>query len=269
MTKVRDVMTKRGVVQIDEDASLASAAHRMAWQRCRHLPVTREGEVVGVLTERDVLAWKAEGRPLDGPEDLVRAAMSSPATVATPDEDLAEAAARMVAARIECLPVVLHGRLVGILTSTDLIGEHVARRLEPTARRDLRAEDVMTPDVLTAAADDPLLEAADMMAWARVRHLPIVDENGRLAGVVSERDLRTALGVPAEALEHWGSALGRDRTVGDVMTRDVASVRPEQPLSQVITAMVSRNVGAIPVVDADRRPIGIISYLDVLRASRS
>jgi CBS domain-containing protein/osmotically-inducible protein OsmY len=266
--KVRDLMSTRGLVEVQELAPLAVAAHRMTWQGCRHLPVTRHGEVVGVLADSDVLRWRAGGHSLDGPEDLVRAAMSAPAVVATPEEDVAEAAARMVASRIGCLPVVVHGRLVGMLTTTDLLGDQVARKFERPAGEELRAADVMSTNVLTALLDDPLLEVADMMAWKGVRHLPIVDGEGRLAGIVSDRDLRTALGVPAEALAQWGSALGRDRAVHEVMARDVEAVRPDQPLSQVIASMVSRNVGAVPVVDAERRPVGIISYLDVLAALR-
>ena len=124
--KVRDLMTTKLLFEVGENDSLAVAAHRMAWLGCRHLPVTRDHEVVGVLSERDLLAWKSDGRALDGPEDRVGAAMATPPIVATPDESLGEAAARMIAARIGCLPVVLQGRLVGMLTSTDLLGHHVA-----------------------------------------------------------------------------------------------------------------------------------------------
>ena len=85
-----------------------------------------------MLSERDVLAWTAGGRSLDGPYDRVGAAMATPPIVATSDETLGEAAARMIAGRIGCLPVVSHGRLVGMLTSTDLLGHFVARTFAPT-----------------------------------------------------------------------------------------------------------------------------------------
>jgi CBS domain-containing protein len=130
---VRDVMTTKVLFEVGEEDSLALAAHRMAWLGCRHLPVTREREVVGVLSDRDVLAWRASGRTLDGPDDRVNRAMSTPPIVATPDETTAEAAARMVAEGIDCLPVVLHGRLVGMLTTTDLLGGHVSRLFEPSS----------------------------------------------------------------------------------------------------------------------------------------
>lgn len=122
-------MTTKVLFAVGEDDSLAAAAHRMVWLGCRHLPVTREQDVVGVLSDRDLLTWQASGRTLDGVDDRVRAAMSAPAIVATPDETAAEASARMIAARIDSLPVVLHGRLVGMLTSTDLLGHLVSRTL--------------------------------------------------------------------------------------------------------------------------------------------
>ena len=87
-------MTTKHLFEIGEDDSLAIAAHRMTWLGSRHLPVTRDHEVIGVLSERDLLAWKSDGRALDGPNDCVGAAMSTPAIVATPNESLAEASAR-------------------------------------------------------------------------------------------------------------------------------------------------------------------------------
>jgi CBS domain-containing protein len=127
---VRDLMTTKNVLEIGEDDSLASAAHRMAWLGCHHLPVTREHEVVGVVSEADVLRWSAARRPLDGPEGRVLLAMTAPPIVATPDERVGEAAARMIAARVGCLPVVLHGKLVGMLTTTDLLGGYVSEMFE-------------------------------------------------------------------------------------------------------------------------------------------
>ena len=266
--KVREVMNTKGLLDIGETDSLASAAHRMVWAGCRHLPVTRGNEVVGVLSERDVLAWKADGRALDGPEARVSNAMSAPAMVATPDQSLGEAAARMIASRIGCLPVVMNGTLVGMVTSSDLLARHVSESFEGAAGKDATASVIMTPAVFTAHPGDPLLAAADVMARNRIRHLPVVDEAGRLVGILSERDLRTALGGPSEALAHWKVGQGQDRTVKEIMSEKVVSVRPDEGLDEVITKLASRGVGAVPVVDRDGRPVGIVSYLDVLRALR-
>ena len=266
--RVRDLMAARALLDVHENESLATAAHRMTWAGCRHLPVTRDGEVVGVLSERDIVAWQAEGRSLDGPGDRVGAAMSSPPVVAVPDEELGEAAARMVAERIDCLPVVIHGRLVGIITSTDLVGHHAAQSFTDRPDGETPVAAVMSPRVLTAYPNDSLLEAADVMVTSHIRHLPVVDEAGRLVGILSERDLRAALGVPADALQHWPLSPARTRKVRELMTSPVFSLRPEQPVSQAITTMVNRAIGALPVVDRENHPIGIVSYLDVLRGLR-
>lgn len=132
---VRDVMTTENLLTIGEDDTLASAAHRMTWGKFRHLPVIRDREVVGILSERDILAWLGSGHRLDGPEDLVRAAMVTPPIVATPDEDLGEVAARMISRRIGGLPVVIHSRLIGMITSSDLLGHIVAEIYTPILDR--------------------------------------------------------------------------------------------------------------------------------------
>ena len=133
--KVHAVMTTDDLLTIGEDDSLAAAAHKMTWAHCRHLPVVRNHEVVGVLSERDILAWLGAGNRLDGPTDLVRAAMVAPATVASPDDDLGEVAARMLSYRVGCLPVVVGGKLVGMVTRGDLLGRIVAEMYTPMPDR--------------------------------------------------------------------------------------------------------------------------------------
>jgi acetoin utilization protein AcuB len=133
--KVREVMTIGGLLTVGEDDSLATAAHRMHWTPCRHLPVVKDREVVGVISERDILAWLGADRGLDGPADLVRAVMTAPAAIATPDEDIGEAAARMISRRVGCLPVVTGGKLIGIVTRGDLLGRIVAEMYTPMLDR--------------------------------------------------------------------------------------------------------------------------------------
>jgi acetoin utilization protein AcuB len=133
--KVQAVMTTDNLLTIGEDDSLAAAAHKMTWARCRHLPVVRNHQVVGVLSERDILAYLGGGNRLDRPIDLVRAAMVAPATVASPDDDLGEVAARMLSHRVGCLPVVIGGKLVGMVTRGDLLGRIVAEMYTPMPDR--------------------------------------------------------------------------------------------------------------------------------------
>jgi acetoin utilization protein AcuB len=133
--KVHAVMTNDDLLVIAEDDSLAVAAHKMTWAHCRHLPVVRDHQVVGVLSEPDILAWLGRGSRLDGPNDLVRAAMVAPPAVDSPDDDVGEAAARILSYRVGCLPVVVGGRLVGMVTRGDLLGRIVAGMYTPMPDR--------------------------------------------------------------------------------------------------------------------------------------
>ncbi len=262
--KVKDCMVVRNLLTVGEDDSLAVAGHKMAWGGLRHLPVVRGNEVVGVIAERDLLVWRAERGSWDGPAGLVRAAMSSPPEVTVPDEDLAQAAARMLARRIGCLPVVLQGRLVGIITSSDLVGSRVSDAFASSAV-DLSAKELMTSYVYKVSAGDPLMEAVDLMVAKRIRHLPVVDGMGNVVGILSERDLRSLLGKPVDALAVWPAQPIGHRTVGDVMNRKVVQVAADQTWSDVISTMVSHNVGALPVVGRGGQLLGMISYVDLLR----
>lgn len=264
--RVKDLMVTRNLLVVNEDAKLALAGQMMTWGRVRHIPVVRGEEVVGVVSERDILARRGEGKPRDWEDLPARDVMKHPAVVATPDEDVGQAAARMNANNVGCLPVVEGGRLVGIVTSTDIVGAAVS---DLFVERDSLARPVreaMQEEVFSVRADDDLMEAVDLMSARRVRHLPVVGEGGQVVGILSDRDVRTAVGNPAEALEAWPRR-ARLR-VSAVMSPNVITVRVDAPLAVALRHLLGRQVGALPVVDAQNRLSGILSYLDVLRALR-
>jgi CBS domain-containing protein len=134
--QVRDIMTPQ-VVTIRTSESCLDAVVRMQRVRARHLPVVnREGVLVGIVTDRDLRhhlfssrAFEALGSTrVDVLLDGVRVAeiMSTDLVTATPDMTLAEAAATMRNEKVGSLPVLEHGRVVGILTETDLL-RHIVR----------------------------------------------------------------------------------------------------------------------------------------------
>ncbi len=134
----------------------------------------------------------------------------------------------------------------------------------------MRAADVMTPDPVYVQQDRSLREAEHLMREYDMRHLPVVDEEGLLVGILSDRDLRSYIpwdgqfGVPdLEAIER------RSDPVSSAMQADPLYVRPDAGLGEVIDLMVQWKVGAIPVLEQGSEKLeGIISYVDVLKASR-
>lgn len=121
------------------------------------------------------------------------------------------------------------------------------------------AKQIMTPEPKTVYATDPVLAAVRSMRVYGIRHLLVTDQDGHLEGIVSDRDVRMQP-------ELWAISDPRASLVASVMTRDVLSVGPDEPVETVVAALADWRIGALPVVDADRRVLGIISYVDVLGA---
>jgi acetoin utilization protein AcuB len=127
----------------------------------------------------------------------------------------------------------------------------------------------MSGDPVALGPDASALEALDLMVDRGIRHLPVVDAEGRVVGVVSLDDLRAALPVsvslraPLSAPER---ELARDWRVGEVMTHAPETVTSETPLAEAADCMADRRIGCLPVVDDDGRLAGILSETDALRA---
>jgi len=122
MNTVLDILEEKGndVYRIDADETVLEAARRMVEANVGSLLVTVEGEVVGVVTERDYLRRVAvEGRT--GTDTFVREIMSSPLIVVTPQTAIDECMALMTDRRIRHLPVTDGGEVIGMVSIGDLV----------------------------------------------------------------------------------------------------------------------------------------------------
>ena len=122
----------------------------------------------------------------------------------------------------------------------------------------LRARDFMTPHLVTLTADMPLLDAIQMLVEKQVSGAPVVDAQGTLAGILTERDCLAQVVV---AVYH-GEACGR---VAEVMTSDVRTVEADTSLMDIAESFAKSKYRRFPVLDHNRL-VGIISRRDVLRA---
>jgi CBS domain-containing protein len=116
---VRDVMTTK-VLTITPEASVARAAKLMAKNSVGSIVVVKSRKPVGILTERDLL-MKVLSADLKPSRIPVKRIMSSPVVTITPDTDIADAARIMARSNIRRLPVVEGGKLVGIITTMDIM----------------------------------------------------------------------------------------------------------------------------------------------------
>jgi acetoin utilization protein AcuB len=125
----------------------------------------------------------------------------------------------------------------------------------------LLVRDSMTREVVALSPQTTAAEALGLCRERRIRHLPVV-EGGRLVGIVSDRDLRSA--APALGDPDRASALER-MSISDVMTRDVVSARPDDPIEVAADRMRERRIGCLPVVEGGEL-VGIITSSDVMEA---
>ena len=138
----------------------------------------------------------------------------------------------------------------------------------------MRVSDVMTSEVKTISGDEPLKEAARVMVKAGISGLPVVDDNRKLIGIITEADF-----VTAEADRSWGRQRRRllanflgeaehptAKTVGDSMTRDPHTVDGSSTVTEAARRMTELKVKRLPVVTPDGTLCGIISRADVMGA---
>ena len=116
---VRDIMT-RPVITADANLDILSAAKIMSLANVGSLIIVSEGKATGILTERD-LVKKVIAQGVDPRSVLVGEIMSAPVVAIEPDASLHDAAALMLKSGVKRLPVISNGRLVGIITDTDLV----------------------------------------------------------------------------------------------------------------------------------------------------
>jgi|CXWL01.1.fsa_nt_gi acetoin utilization protein AcuB len=130
----------------------------------------------------------------------------------------------------------------------------------------LVAQDLMTAPVEVVHRDLNIREAWRLMKTKGFRHVPVVAESGELVGILSDRDLLKYVTEWERVGEGHGAASDQQITVGDVMLTKVLTGSPTVPIREMARVMLQEQVGALPIVDAAFRPVGILTVTDILKA---
>lgn len=124
----------------------------------------------------------------------------------------------------------------------------------------------MTPSVITVTPDTSLLKAGKIMRENNVRRLPVVDAEDRVIGIVSDRDVRDASPSKATTLDTYELRyLLAEIKVAQIMTKNPLVARPDDTVEKAAMVMLDNKIGGLPVVDAEKRVVGIISEQDVFK----
>ena len=128
-----------------------------------------------------------------------------------------------------------------------------------------RVRDLMSSEVATLHRNDQLSIADDVMRLGRIRHLPVLDEDEQVVGIVSQRDLfRGALARALGYGAHAQQKLLGQLVVKEVMTNDPITISPDAPLAEAARLMLEKKIGALVVIESGRL-VGILTESDFVR----
>ena len=140
----------------------------------------------------------------------------------------------------------------------------------------MKVRELMTVDVATTTPETLLKVAALELATRRISGMPVVDEAGRVIGVVSEADILAKEGGEQERqgflqwfldpTDPWVAARFNSVTVGDAMSWPAKTISPQAPVVEAATTMLKEQINRLPVVDAYGKLLGLVSRGDLVRA---
>lgn len=124
----------------------------------------------------------------------------------------------------------------------------------------MQAKDIMTKNVIVLKADSKIFETIDVLVGNKISGAPVVNAEGKIIGIVSEKDLLIAL-------DFLGEKKAAMAQVHEFMTRDVVLLSEEAPIKEISQTLVRENIKRIPIVKNDQ-VVGIVARRDILRAIR-
>ncbi|GAA0936862.1 HPP family protein [Pseudonocardia zijingensis] len=276
--RARDVMTTR-VVTVGPDDPVSVAVHKMTELRYSALPVIdRRFRLVGMISLIDVLRHREDG----GSDSTRVSAVMNPDVLSVPPRASLSLLAHRLRSygELRVMPVVDGSTLVGVVTRSDLLrvrtrpgplgrliervkgGDDLDRLAAPPPGRRRGAtlpatspvREAMTTEVVTARAFELIDVVAERLVEGRHKSLPVVDDQHRLTGLVSEADI-----LGKEPLSGRSSG----RTVGSVMTKDVVTLSPDDSIGSARLLVAEHGLRMVPVVEGGRL-VGVLSRSDLV-----
>jgi acetoin utilization protein AcuB len=130
----------------------------------------------------------------------------------------------------------------------------------------MKIENIMNKSLLTLSMDSSLSKAKELFESNKVHHLIVTDDDGTLAGIITDRDLYKHLSptVGTSQETHRDTAL-MHKKLHQIMARDLVTIKAEQSLSEAAVLLHDNHISCLPIVDKENNPIGIITWRDLLK----
>ena len=130
----------------------------------------------------------------------------------------------------------------------------------------MKIENLMNTKLITLSMDSTLIKAKNVFESNKIHHLLIIDDDGVLAGVLTDRDLYKHLSptVSTRQETHRDTVL-MQKKLHQIMSRNLVTVSTEQSLNEAVVLFHDNHISCLPVIDKQDKPIGIITWRDILK----
>jgi len=316
MRLARDIMNT-DVKTLTLDHTVKQCLQFMEGRRIRHVPIVDlpyEGEkkpyFIGIVSQRDVLRLNAPDAEVTGKQKkdqrslrqvLVNIVARKPKS-ASPQTPVQDVIMTMTCNHIDMVPVLDDADLVGIITTTDLMKlffklDKVIHRVCPELKKSAppvdmysakakilfswvsrAVQEIMTEQMICLEPQDNLARAMEVMQDEEIRHVPIMDEQEKFVGLVSDRDIlrnlpysgRRPSSPPKRFREHlfttdpWTTNFLMP--LESVMVRKVLHILPGCSVCEAADILYTKKISCLPVVDEQEKLRGIVTVTDLMRA---
>ncbi len=276
--QIEDIMTKNVITCTPTDTIMKIRKLLIEHQISRIVVVSHENTPVGIITQKDLVAFMSSDKSMRGIDEIqAKEVMSGKLVTAKPDTPIKDAAETMINRKISSIVVVDdEGRLKGIVTKADLESWYAYRK-----RGAYKVNDFMTRNPLTVRPSHSIFLATSLMTKHEISRLVVVDDENKPIGVVTLTDatVLSDLLKPARVLKEGRPIFVKGLialpksvhllTVGDVMTAGPLTANESEDLASAATLMAKHRISGLPVVDDAGKLVGIITKSDITRAVAS
>ena len=273
---VKEIMAE-DIYFVHVPGNRTNALEIMREKKVSGLPVVKNGtnELVGVLTRTDLVE--------NPDEEQIALIMTRNIVTASPDDDVKEVAAKMIENNIRRVPIVEEGKLVGLVTASDLINKALWKM-------DIQdpAENYMIQNIPTSWEGTPLNVAFEIMRYYKLKVLLGLNNDGKISGILTETDFIEESEVVSERTIHntsvgtegdkwsWDSKSVlyviknhlkfSDKTIKDVANTELVIVTTKTSVQECANKMRQRNIEQIPVIDVEGDLVGLVRAVDLIKA---
>ena len=242
---------------VDPEMGLTDVVAKMRAKDLHEMPVTENGKkLLGVISYRSIIRRK---NLVIGTK--VKSAMDLPPDVA-PDTMITKVAEQFLSTGYRQIPVVKGNKIVGIVSRSDIAS--IIPKIKDL--RTIKVGAIMTEQVQTVQEDEPVKNAIETMRKLDIRTLPVVDDEGKLTGIVGIRDI-VNYNWDGGRRETKGEISGEKNPVevkvGSLASEAVVTIAPDATLNDAVKLMSSKKVSALPVLDKENM-VGILTLYDMV-----